>query len=74
MAEDQPSIDSILSSVPPLEPSPRPLILPTGTPQAATSGVTTRDVLSPTPPEECLSITNGGYIMQIKLITRFRHS
>ena len=51
----KPGIDSILSSVPPLKPSPRPDILPTGSPQAATSGSTTRVVLSPTPPVECLS-------------------
>ena len=38
-------------------PSPRPLILPNGTPQAATIGPTASDVLSPTPPVECLSTT-----------------
>ena len=36
-------------------PSPRPLIFPNGTPQAATIGATAIDVLSPTPPVECLS-------------------
>ena len=52
-----PGNDSSLSIVPPVKPRPRPLILPTGTPQAATSGMTTSEVLSPTPPVECLSAT-----------------
>ena len=52
-----PGIDSSLSSVPPVCPSPRPLIFPTGTPQAATIGPTAIEVLSPTPPVECLSTT-----------------
>ena len=34
----KPGIDSSLSSVPPVWPSPRPLIFPNGTPQAATIG------------------------------------
>ena len=55
----KPGIDSILSSVPPENPSPRPDILPTGTPQAATIGSTTSVVLSPTPPVECLSTAIG---------------
>ena len=38
-------------------PRPRPLIFPNGTPQAATIGPTASDVLSPTPPVECLSTT-----------------
>ncbi len=52
-----PGIDSSLSSVPPVWPSPRPLIFPSGTPHAATIGPTASDVLSPTPPVECLSTT-----------------
>ena len=52
-----PGIDSSLSRVPPVCPSPRPLIFPSGTPQAATIGPTAIDVLSPTPPVECLSTT-----------------
>ena len=52
-----PGNDSSLSTVPPVKPRLRPLILPTGTPQAATSGMTTSEVLSPTPPVECLSAT-----------------
>ncbi len=36
-------------------PRPRPLIFPKGTPQAATIGATAIEVLSPTPPVECLS-------------------
>ena len=38
-------------------PSPRPLIFANGTPQAATIGPTAIEVLSPTPPVECLSTT-----------------
>ena len=52
-----PGIASSLSSVPPVCPSPRPLIFPNGTPQAATIGPTASVVLSPTPPVECLSTT-----------------
>ena len=55
MLTDRPGIDSSLSSVPPVKPRPRPLILATFTPQAATSGTSTRLVVSPTPPVECLS-------------------
>ena len=43
--------------MPPVWPSPRPLIFPNGTPHAATIGPTASDVLSPTPPVECLSTT-----------------
>ncbi len=46
---------SNLSIVPPVNDSPRPLILPTGKPQAATIGPAANVVLSPTPPLECLS-------------------
>ena len=53
----KPGIDSSLSSVPPVWPSPRPLILANGTPHAATIGPITIDALSPTPPVECLSTT-----------------
>jgi hypothetical protein len=51
----KPGIASSLSTVPPVCPSPRPLILATGNPNAARIGTTTRVVLSPTPPVECLS-------------------
>jgi hypothetical protein len=50
-----PGIDSSLSSVPPVWPSPLPLIFAIGTPQAATSGASTSVVVSATPPVECLS-------------------
>ena len=53
----KPGIASSLSSVPPVWPSPRPLIFPNGTPHAATIGPTAIVVLSPTPPVECLSTT-----------------
>ena len=43
-------MDSSLSSVPPVCPRPRPLILGTGTPTLATNGAKTRVVVSPTPP------------------------
>ena len=52
-----PGIDSILSTVPPVKPSPLPDILATGTPIAATIGNSTIDTLSPTPPVLCLSTT-----------------
>ena len=55
MAVARPGIDSSLSIVPPVNPRPRPLILATLPPHAATSGPTTRVVLSPTPPVLCLS-------------------
>ena len=50
-----PGIDSNLSSVPPVCPRPLPLILAIFTPSAEASGPTTKLVLSPTPPVECLS-------------------
>ncbi len=52
-----PGMASSLSSVPPVWPSARPDSLATGTPQAATSGTTISETVSPTPPEECLSTT-----------------
>ena len=50
-----PGIDSILSTVPPVCPKPRPDIFATFTPQEATIGAMISVVLSPTPPVECLS-------------------
>ena len=50
-----PGIDSSLSIVPPVCPSPLPLIFATVPPHAATSGPITSVVVSPTPPVECLS-------------------
>ena len=50
-----PSNDSSLSSVPPVKPSPRPLIFATLNPSAAKIGIVTKVVESPTPPVECLS-------------------
>ena len=49
-----------LSSVPPVWPRPRPEIIGTKAPQAATMGASIRLTLSPTPPLECLSITGPG--------------
>ena len=48
-------MDSNLSRVPPVCPRPRPLIMGTTSPPAAASGANTSEVLSPTPPVECLS-------------------
>src|SRR4051812_360388 len=48
---------SSLSSVPPVWPSPRPEIIGTAAPQAASTGARISDTLSPTPPVECLSST-----------------
>lgn len=56
----KPGIDSSLSIVPPVCPSPRPLILATGAPHAATTGATISVVLSPTPPVLCLSTLIPG--------------
>ena len=56
----QPGIDSSLSSVPPVCPSPRPDIFATVPPHAATSGATTSVVVSPTPPVLCLSSFTPG--------------
>ena len=51
----KPGMASNLSIVPPVNPSPLPLIFATGTPNAAAIGATINVVLSPTPPVECLS-------------------
>ena len=52
----QPGIDSSLSSVPPVCPSPRPDSCGTAAPHAATVGASGKVILSPTPPVECLSV------------------
>jgi hypothetical protein len=46
--------------VPPVVPRPRPESLATGAPQAATIGREVREILSPTPPVECLSTQQGN--------------
>ena len=51
---------SSLSTVPPVWPRPRPLILAIFTPQAAAMGPKIKEVLSPTPPVECLSTFTPG--------------
>ena len=56
----KPGIDSSLSSVPPVYPSPRPDIIGTTAPAAATTGAITSEVLSPTPPVLCLSTFDPG--------------
>ena len=55
-----PGMDSSLSSVPPVCPSPRPDIFGTTTPQAAATGASTSDTLSPTPPVLCLPTLTPG--------------
>jgi hypothetical protein len=63
---------SSLSMVPPEKLSPRPLILPTGSPHAAAIGPTASVVLSPTPPDECLSTitTARQRVVQVELVAR----
>ena len=56
----KPGMDSSLSSVPPVWPSPRPDIIGTTTPAAAARGADIILVLSPTPPVECLSTLIPG--------------
>jgi len=51
----QPGMASSLSRVPPVWPRPRPDSCGTAAPHAATSGASTSETLSPTPPVECLS-------------------
>ncbi len=51
---------SSLSRVPPVWPRPRPEIMGTATPHAATMGARARETLSPTPPVECLSTLRAG--------------
>ena len=53
-------MDSSLSSVPPVCPSARPLIMGTVTPREAARGARTSETLSPTPPVECLSTRGPG--------------
>ncbi len=56
----KPGMLSSLSSVPPVWPRPRPDIFGTTTPQAAASGASTIDTLSPTPPVLCLPTLMPG--------------
>ena len=70
---EKPGIDSSLSSVPPVWPSPRPDTIGTATPHAATAGASGIEILSPTPPVECLSIFARGDARQIEDVARARH-
>src|SRR5467141_3826996 len=56
----KPGMLSSLSSVPPVWPRPRPLTIGTRTPQTAASGASGSEILSPTPPVECLSTLRPG--------------
>ena len=67
-------MDSSLSSVPPVWPSPRPDIIGTTTPAAAASGATMRLVLSPTPPVECLSTFTPGTGRQVHRFAGAQHA
>ncbi len=55
ISTEKPLKASNLSMVPPVCPRPLPDILATGIPNAATIGVSTKVVVSPTPPVLCLS-------------------
>ena len=68
-----PGIASSLSSVPPECPSARPELLGTSAPQAATTGTTTSDVLSPTPPVLCLPTFTPASARQIDAAARSDH-
>ena len=63
-AARHPGIDSSLSSVPPVWPSPRPDSCGTATPHAATSGARGSVILSPTPPVECLSAVGRDRLLK----------
>ena len=68
-----PGIDSSLSSVPPVCPSPRPDIFGTMTPQDAASGASAIDTLSPTPPVLCLPTFTPGNVGEIHALARPQH-
>ena len=59
-----PGIASSLSSVPPVWPSARPAIIGTVRPHAAQSGASASEILSPTPPVECLSTAGARSAVQ----------
>ena len=69
----KPGIDSSLSSVPPVWPSDRPDIIGTATPSDATSGASTSETLSPTPPVECLSMRGRPEIGEIEPVAAQEH-
>ena len=56
----KPGMLSSLSRVPPVCPRPRPETIGTRTPQTAASGASGSEILSPTPPVECLSTLRPG--------------
>ena len=65
----KPLMLSSLSNVPPVCPKPRPAIMGTKPPQAASMGASISDTTSPTPPVECLSSVGALrlYLSQFKL-------
>ena len=56
--------------MPPVWPRPRPEIIGTAPPQAATIGASISDTLSPTPPVECLSTTGRSRSQSITVPER----
>ena len=66
-----PGIDSSLSIVPPVKPSPLPDIFATGIPSDAIIGVKISVILSPTPPVLCLSTTISFKIDRSKISPDF---
>jgi hypothetical protein len=54
--DSYPGIESNLSKVPPVCPSPLPETIGTNPPHAAREGASNKETQSPTPPVECLSI------------------
>ena len=68
-----PRIDSSLSSVPPVWPSPRPDIFGTITPHAAAIGARTIDTLSPTPPGIVLANLDPWNVGKIDALTGLGH-
>ena len=59
--------------MPPVWPRPRPEIIGTQTPQAATSGAIISDVLSPTPPVECLSAFGLANVGEVEDVAGLQH-
>ncbi|RNA42541.1 hypothetical protein BpHYR1_000973 [Brachionus plicatilis] len=62
----KPGMDSSLSSVPPVKPRPRPLIIGILRPHAAKAGAKGSEILSPTPPVLCLSTTKLRCFLKLK--------
>ena len=68
---DLPGMDSNLSKVPPVKPSPLPDLFATLRPKAAILGQSAIEVLSPTPSVECLSTFTPGILLKSKVSPEF---